>query len=87
MFNDRTGSIAWLQKTLIDEIERLRPYQKAASQATEEAIINDQRQMLIAMATGTGKTFITVAQIYRLLEFKFAPRILFLRLHRRQPPG
>ena len=34
--------------------------------------------MLIAMATGTGKTFLTVAQIYRLLESKAARRILFL---------
>ncbi len=30
------------------------------------------------MATGTGKTFLTVAQIYRLLESKLARRILFL---------
>ncbi len=30
------------------------------------------------MATGTGKTFLTVAQDYRLLESKLARRILFL---------
>jgi type I restriction enzyme, R subunit len=30
------------------------------------------------MATGTGKTFLTVAQIYRLLESKYFRRILFL---------
>ncbi len=30
------------------------------------------------MATGTGKTYMTVAQIYRLLESKAARRILFL---------
>ena len=30
------------------------------------------------MATGTGKTFLTVAQIYRILESKLAQRILFL---------
>ena len=30
------------------------------------------------MATGTGKTFLTVAQIYQLLESKLAKRILFL---------
>ena len=34
--------------------------------------------MLIAMATGTGKTFLTVSQIYRLLQSKAARRILFL---------
>jgi type I restriction enzyme R subunit len=34
--------------------------------------------MMVAMATGTGKTFLTVAQIYRLLESKLVRRILFL---------
>lgn len=32
----------------------------------------------LALATGTGKTFLTVAMIYRLLESKAAKRILFL---------
>src|SRR5260370_35952721 len=32
---------------------------------------------MVAMATGTGKTFLTVAQIYRLLESKLVRRILF----------
>ena len=31
--------------------------------------------MMVAMATGTGKTFLTVAQIYRLLESKLVRRI------------
>jgi type I restriction enzyme R subunit len=30
------------------------------------------------MATGTGKTFLTVAQIYRLLESKLVRKVLFL---------
>jgi type I restriction enzyme R subunit len=30
------------------------------------------------MATGTGKTYMTVAQVYRLLESKAAHRVLFL---------
>jgi type I restriction enzyme R subunit len=34
--------------------------------------------MLVAMATGTGKTYTTVAQIYRLLQSKTARKILFL---------
>jgi type I restriction enzyme R subunit len=34
--------------------------------------------MLVAMATGTGKTFMTVAQIYRFLESKAMRRVLFL---------
>ena len=34
--------------------------------------------MLVAMATGTGKTFTLVNEIYRLLESKTAKRVLFL---------
>jgi len=34
--------------------------------------------MLIAMATGTGKTVVAVSQIHRLLKSGFAKRILFL---------
>jgi type I restriction enzyme R subunit len=40
--------------------------------------MDGRRQMLMALATGTGKTFLTVAMIYRLLESKVAKRILFL---------
>jgi type I restriction enzyme R subunit len=76
--SDEKESSAWLQRTPIDEIERLRPYQKAAISGTERAMTNGKRQMLIAMATGTGKTFTTVAQIYRLLASGAARRILFL---------
>ena len=34
--------------------------------------------MLVAMATGTGKTFTLVNEIYRLMKSGVAPRILFL---------
>src|SRR2546430_2224292 len=37
-----------------------------------------QDDMMVAMATGTGKTYLTVAQVYRLLESKLVRRILFL---------
>jgi type I restriction enzyme, R subunit len=59
-------------------IEGLRYYQKDAIKATEAGICKGKRAMLIAMATGTGKTFVTVSQIYRLLESKAARKILFL---------
>jgi len=59
-------------------IARLRPYQVGAITATEAAIRDGRRELLVAMATGTGKTFLTVAQIYRLLDSKRARRILFL---------
>ncbi len=56
----------------------LRPYQHEANAATEKAIADRKRQMLVAMATGTGKTFMAVNQIYRLMKAGVAKRILFL---------
>ncbi len=58
--------------------ERLRPYQIEANQAIEEALSQHKRQMLIAMATGTGKTFTMVNQTYRLMKAGVAKRVLFL---------
>ncbi len=57
---------------------RLRPYQREANGAIEGAIANYKRQMLVAMATGTGKTFTMVNQVYRLMKSGLAKRILFL---------
>jgi type I restriction enzyme, R subunit len=56
----------------------LRDYQKDAIHKTEEAIINKQRRVLIAMATGTGKTRTVIALMYRLLKAGYFNRILFL---------
>jgi type I restriction enzyme R subunit len=56
----------------------LRPYQRAAIQAVEGGIAKGQRTMLLAMATGTGKTKTCVALIYRLLKLQRFRRILFL---------
>ena len=54
------------------------PFQKRAIESVEKGIIESQRKMLLAMATGTGKTYTTVSMIYRLLESKAAKRVLFL---------
>ncbi|MCL6447656.1 MAG: DEAD/DEAH box helicase family protein [Armatimonadetes bacterium] len=75
--SNKAVSYEWLKNNPV-EIKGLRPYQKEAIAATELAIASRKRAMLIAMATGTGKTFTTVALIYRLLESKVARRILFL---------
>ena len=56
----------------------IRPYQREANLAVEQAIRDRKRQMLVAMATGTGKTFTTVNQAYRLMKAGLARRILFL---------
>jgi hypothetical protein len=56
----------------------LRPYQQAAIQAAEGAIAQGQREMLLTMATGTGKTKTCIALIYRLLKTQRCRRVLFL---------
>ena len=61
-----------------NEHSRLRPYQVEANTAVEEAIANRKRLMLVAMATGTGKTFTMVNQVYRLMKSGVARRVLFL---------
>lgn len=56
----------------------LRHYQQDAIEATEAAIAMGQREMLLAMATGTGKTKTCIALIYRLLKAQRFRRVLFL---------
>jgi len=56
----------------------LRPYQRDAIAAIEQAILAGKRAMLVAMATGTGKTLTTIDLIYRLMKSGVARRILFL---------
>ncbi|ADR19757.1 Type I site-specific deoxyribonuclease [Calditerrivibrio nitroreducens DSM 19672] len=78
MFNrDLQKSKRWLVENPIN-FERLRPYQNEAIKAVEKALIDNKRKMMIAMATGTGKTFTTVCMIYRLIKSGYAKRILFL---------
>jgi type I restriction enzyme, R subunit len=55
-----------------------RPYQREANTEIEKAIEKRKWHMLVAMATGTGKTFMTVNEIYRLMKSGVAKRILFL---------
>ncbi len=56
----------------------VRYYQKNAITAIENGLANDRRSMLLAMATGTGKTKTSIALIYRLLKAQRFRRILFL---------
>jgi len=74
---DEEKAKAWLKSNAIDN-QFLRPYQREAIAAIEKAIAERRRNMLVAMATGTGKTFTTINLIYRLMKSGLAKRILFL---------
>ncbi|MGO9154890.1 type I restriction endonuclease subunit R [Mycobacterium sp.] len=58
--------------------EGIRPYQVEADTAIEQAIASRHRKMLVTMATGTGKTLVSVNEIYRLMKSGVARRVLFL---------
>ncbi len=78
LFNSKLATaFQWLNENKIDN-EFIRPYQKTAIQEFEKALADCKRLMLLAMATGTGKTFTTVNLVYRMLASGFAKRILFL---------
>ncbi len=54
------------------------PFQREALEAVENALAKGHREMLIAMATGTGKTRTCIAMCYRLIKARRFRRILFL---------
>ena len=56
----------------------LREYQIKAIQAAEKAVIDGKQKILLAMATGTGKTRTILGLIYRFLKTDRFRRILFL---------
>ena len=67
-----------LQEEPFDFGFNLRDYQQKAIRAIEAGIGEGRREMLLAMATGTGKTKTCVALIYRLLKVQRFRRVLFL---------
>jgi type I restriction enzyme R subunit len=75
---DREAAHAALKTTPLDFGFNLRPYQKRAIEEVEKALEADRRQMLLAMATGTGKTKLAIAMLYRLLAAKRFRRICFV---------
>lgn len=56
----------------------LRDYQISAINAAEQAVISGKSSVLIAMATGTGKTRTALGLIYRLLSAERFKRVLFI---------
>lgn len=66
-----------LQKEPFDYLE-LRDYQIMAIQKVEDGLSKGKRALLLAMATGTGKTRMAIGLIYRLVKTGLFRRILFL---------
>ena len=56
----------------------LRPYQRKAIEAVETGLIDNRQAMLVAMATGTGKTKLAIAMLYRLIAAKRFRRVCFV---------
>ncbi len=66
-----------LKKEPMDYLE-LRDYQEKAIHAVEKSIGEGNREVLVAMATGTGKTRVAIGLIYRFIKTRRFRRILFL---------
>lgn len=75
---DRDAATAALSRQPFEFGFPLRPYQEKAIRAVEAALAEDRRSMLVAMATGTGKTKLAIALLYRLLTAKRFRRICFI---------
>lgn len=80
---DRAGASQRLKNEPWDSVLdrdglNLRPYQIDAIRAVENALSKGQQKILLAMATGTGKTRTILGLIYRVLKTKRFKRILYL---------
>jgi type I restriction enzyme, R subunit len=60
------------------EVRTLRPYQRDAMRALDQALELGKRRFLIELPTGTGKTDIIALYLKRLFEAGRAERVLFL---------
>jgi type I restriction enzyme R subunit len=77
LIQDQIKSITWLRSTFTDGYG-LRFYQQEAIQHIEDALVNGKRQMLVAMASGTGKTYVAVCLTCRLIKSGYAKKVLLL---------
>ena len=60
------------------DVAGLRYYQKEAIEAIEEGIREGNQELLLAMATGTGKTRTALGMLYRFVKYGRFQRVLFL---------
>ena len=64
----------------------LRYYQHDAIKSVEDAITDGKDRVLLAMATGTGKTRTAICMVYRLIKAKrFRSETCSLKLHQLSP--
>jgi type I restriction enzyme R subunit len=75
---DRAAAEASLASQSFEFGFPLRSYQRKAIEKIEEALAADRQEMLVAMATGTGKTKLAIALLYRLIAAKRFRRICFV---------
>jgi type I restriction enzyme R subunit len=75
---DRAAAHAALADQAITFAFPLRPYQRRAIELVEAELAQDRRTMLLAMATGTGKTKLAIALLYRLLAANRFRRVCFV---------
>lgn len=74
---DIASSIKGLQSEPLDYLP-LHDFQRDAIRAVEERLAQGQRSVLIAMATGTGKTRTCLGMLYRFIKTNRFRRVLFL---------
>jgi type I restriction enzyme R subunit len=74
---DLAAAHAELKRSPVEALH-LRGYQNEAILAVEAALAAGRATMLVAMATGTGKTRTAIGLIYRLIEAGRFRRVLFL---------
>jgi type I restriction enzyme R subunit len=56
----------------------LRYFQDVAIRKVIEAILNDKKRILLAMATGSGKTYVAFQIVWKLLKSQHLQRVLYL---------
>lgn len=76
--DDRDTLRTRLQQIPQLELSTLRDCQFEAITGLEESFTNAYPRALIQMATGSGKTYMAVSSVYRLIKFAKAKRVLFL---------
>ena len=58
--------------------KRMRAYQDTAVRRVIEAILKGRKKVLLTMATGTGKTFVSFQVVWKLVRSNYFSRVLFL---------